>query len=87
MYERCISYTKECVSKNTTLTSEDIIRINEAFLHNTAESLTATIPESRYNDSLIWEILKDLYNPKSEFPKMVELAIAIYRLCTLSKEN
>ena len=86
VYESCISYAKECISKNATLTSEDIIRINEAFLHNTAESLTAPIPESCYNDSLIWEILKDLYNPKSEFPKMIELAIAIYRLYTLSKE-
>ena len=86
--QECILYAKHKISETKVLTAADLIKINEAISTSDTKILEAENPQDLplglVND--IWGILHDLYNPAKQYPLLLEVAIAVYRLSTLQQK-
>jgi len=57
------------------------------FLHDDIDLLKKYSPNNGYNKDAIWQILKNLYNPKNEFPQFIEIAIVMCQLYAIDGEK
>ena len=83
----CIEYAQNKAKKTDILTAGDLIKINEAI----KIASIAPLSEDEYLQNMeqhiktIWPILHDLYGPQRQYTLFLEIAIAYYRLITLSE--
>jgi len=88
-YQSCKAYAGEKNAETGVLTAVDIVKVNHAILSLDGSLLSENNADFDYMPCIepFWFILHDLYNPKLQYPLLLETAIAFSRFISFADEE